>query len=550
MANGMAGIGKSKIEDLNREDYEQRPNENRPQESRPRDRGVDGEASPFDLAKWAILNNNNNLLSTSGGEYVKTLDTIFKETYPSYIIGNADIQDMAARVILDTVTNFCCILIFPRICTNIQLSPSEYTGEIFQSYKDKNPKLKPKLLDGFVIIPEDYSLVENMAKTIFKVLDSKTDQKSMLSLADQRRSWAAQEFRISENIDDVKNYIQSQSPHAVASRADYGFLLYLRKRRTPKFTGDLSFTDIPYLAVTGYTQFSKNMHYRPGLDPSIKRLNSQVVISDVVSCRNYNEFISITLPLAKRQFIDYGTWKNHYRNSTTSGDIGNLIIENGKPLKCKTKDQIDAVFGSEISDPCLTLEIPDGRARLTGIDALADMHPIKDHKTGEIIKDSGLEFQLKKMEDFTGSKLNFSGSAIEALQYSYEGVVKAATGEFIDTRKVDCLFLMKHIDDYVECGKLLARTFNPSKRIEIISKNCQEFKVLYCITQATFNTAFVDSLGRIWDDILSHIHFEYNAGAFPEYQAPDLSAANSFNYSIGAQSGSYRQRAKTPYCFN
>ena len=89
-----------------------------------------------------------------------------------------------------------------------------------------------KVLNTIIVTEHDYDRYDNMYNYIMSVFEVYSD-KDVFNISvesfinkSHRNEFVKQRFYVDTNIDNVKNFIDSCSPHGVMSRGDVGFMIY------------------------------------------------------------------------------------------------------------------------------------------------------------------------------------------------------------------------------------------------------------------------------------------------------------------------------------
>ena len=461
-------------------------------------------------------------LEGAGKEYLQKVKENLAEKLPGSVSLMVNTESIVCCIFMDKDKTVGVPVLFAETNRSIEdIPPVEHMPAIIKRFKAAIAS-EATLLQSIVIAEEDYSRSSNMANHIAMQIGVNVSHE-VLTVENFRSS----NFVCTTDVSKVKKFIDDYSPHAIPARCDIGLLLSAVVKKDPRLLapGENEWREIPLMAISAYTSFSKNINNNQFGNYNSSFSNEKdiipcVNISDIVVNRAYKEFISIAIPLAAHQFIRTNGWLSAYNNySITSQNLGNLLIdkESGKPAFTATQADRDDIIQRFIQmPPYMAVDIADGRARISGLDNYGNTE-----KLYEVIAD---------MQRFLNvEQLGVSQNPIIDKIKTYEGYVKNKEGQLVDSRCIDYLYLCQSNVSLDIAGRFLFQPRDPLKRSKDVAQIHPEHKTLYSTTKVALHSAFVSTIGAQLEHALK-IRFD---NAAPDFGNGFLNAvsqgANNFN---------------------
>lgn len=290
----------------------------------------------------------------------------------------------------------------------------------------------------------------------------------------------------------VRDLLHRWSPHHVQDRTDFGFVLGVRKNNGYGQTSQPEMFN-PIAVATGYNEFrlaqtsnfigNMPMPMMPGMPgmmmPTVK-FNQLVHISNIVTKIPSRRLLTtLLIPAAYHVFIQQGLCRQQYYVLGQGADVCSLMIDpaTGQPYRAESTDQVAAFFAGMCMNPVLVMDVMDGRARVPGVEAMADPRWYK-----RIIDDLSSFMNI----DFPLSEVAKGVSA------ECGGVVRLR-GNDEDIRTVD-YFHMLESNKELASKMFLNRPVHATDRFKEIANLHQNGESNYYTLHAMFNEQFLNTL--------------------------------------------------------
>ncbi len=369
---------------------------------------------------------------------------------------------------------------------------------------------KCKLFDTILVCPEDYPRAQKMElylrNTLEKMFSSDiTAGFSLLSFVNEVTLLNAK-LRVNTDINDIRRFVDSHSPHAHPSRADIGLMLSLstQNNEVPSYQqrDRNGYVDTPIMAVVGYTDYIEvaSSHLTRPVYPGAQRPETMllplITITEVVCPVADPGMLMIAMALATKAWHQDGRWLSIYDN-VQGPDLGNLMTNSdGTIATAKKLSDRQALIANCFLPPQLAIDSLIGRAQLPGISSLSHlvMSPGVD-------KNAQLPTPLhNKFNTFLTSAfaMNTTVNPIVGEWPVATGLVNTTGNTWIDSREVDRLSLIKRsVSDMSALAHFTSREdnrVNPLCRLDAIKSLNIGTRSLYAGSNIVFNPLFIANL--------------------------------------------------------
>lgn len=396
-------------------------------------------AQPKSIMDLARMLPSSSSLSKEGENYAETAAEIIRKSGRDCKVIPVTGQNYEARVL--QVGNYHLTLIFDETYTNtgMQTLPTAVVAEdIAKQLAAKG--IKSTSLLPLVVSKDDYEKLDT-ACTAFLGLFMSHDTPEFKNLSIQQ--FANDSFRISEDITDVRKFVELRNPLKTTPRCDCGILVYHTTKESGLFAtqsgGKPAQGSEPLFAVTAYTEF---ISPNGGFGTMAPQKVTPVITITGVWSRLMNPVIGILgICAATEVLINNRGWLKPFSTYTKDGrDIGNLFRdrETGKMVSCPDQNSRNEAVANLMTEPLLALDIQLGNWSIPGLrDIFANQLALS-----------------KSVDAFSGSNsattaytelLNHGLSVIQKQVIRYDGDVLlpgSKTGDMTDTREVDFLHLV------------------------------------------------------------------------------------------------------------
>lgn len=225
-----------------------------------------------------------------------------------------------------------------------------------------------RLLNSVLVQPADYDRAAQMTKYVADTITITTSRELPVDISTFTNK---SQYSVACDAESAKAMISQYYPHAVLPRMDLGLVVSLRQPRNNYVREGLADTDVPIMAIGGYTEF---VQQRDNLG-NIKFL-PLVRITNITPIIPVPALGLIGLYLAAEQFCTGGRWIDQFRNLTKrSPNIGNLLpdpSDPSKPFVCTDLSQVEQIVQQHCIAPMLALDVCEGQARMPSVGAFQD----------------------------------------------------------------------------------------------------------------------------------------------------------------------------------
>lgn len=224
-----------------------------------------------------------------------------------------------------------------------------------------------------VVTPDDYSKGAVMGAFLVNSLIS-------LAMPDIRMlnisSMANFQLEISTNPTVYDDFNRRFDPHAVPARDDIKLTVSLAMPKANKHNNynlfdQASVEKMEIGTIAAYVRFTE----APATVAGQPRFLPEIHISNIVTALQADGLVPLMLALATDLLIDNKYWYSQFSNLDINGapNIGNLINDpaTGQPWVATNLAQRDTFIGTYCAEPCLMLDVMEGRARIPGIERYA-----------------------------------------------------------------------------------------------------------------------------------------------------------------------------------
>jgi len=357
------------------------------------------------------------------------------------------------------------ILLFVELLptqTTVDYQPlSGYIEYAHRALMEYNPKLA--LLNAPLVQPQDYGRVNNMARRIgnyLAVANMPVAEREKLNL-----SYLGQgtEYVIDADINNVRAFINQNSPHEVQARADIGFLVSVKQQKAPGAQQMLLDETRPIMAVTGFTDIVRRQ-FQEG-----EKFLPIVRITDIAPEIPLPGMIALAQACAVEEFILQQRWKQPF-SSFAKGEpnVGNLADDpddKNKLFFAKNPQERDVFINLNFVPPALAVDVTEGRDRIPHLAAYAN-----PKKAGAVLDVIG---------QFFGARPNLNGPASAVDMVEYIGV-DSTQGHLRDSRNNDYLNMVAKLGGLKDQGlSLLTYYQEPALRARALGALVPTFRSLH-----------------------------------------------------------------------
>lgn len=391
-----------------------------------------------------------------------------------------------------------------------------------------------------VVTKEDYEKVDIMASLVvnsYKCHDTPAFRNFTAAGLSQGN------FGLTDDMSIIKPFVERHCPDATLPRMDVGVMLYINQPVTNEFNtgnnGRPEFTRTPVVAVTGYTDFvyAEDQSLN-GITGSQVKYVPIFVITGIFSTIVDVSMAAIGISLTSYLMIGKSFWAKQFAVfKKDAPNIGNLLKNNetGAPMEVTTIEERNSVITNFLTTPYpyLAIDLQLGGFVIPGL--------------GKLI-DGGQEFN-QLIDNFTGGEgATRAGKATQLTTHHFDGRVrKSKTGEFVDTRCIDYLSLIKAGYPQNEVSSFLRAMQVPEFKSKEIARVDPDAEFYYVTYRAFLNPQFVvavaEDLGRslkVRIDAAMDIG-TYNIGALSGWQQTGIGQMPGFavTSTVGGFNGSW-----------
>lgn len=430
-------------------------------------------------------------LSKEGEAYVATIvDELAKsgrEPKVTAITG----PNYEARII--DHNNYLTALVFTETYTpgTPPLPPAAVVNDLRGRFASHNISGKAALFK--VVTKEDYEKVDIMASLTVNAYKC-NDTPALRNFTAAALSNG--NYGLTDDMNVIKPFVERHCPDATLPRMDSGVMLYMNQQVQNEFNvgnnGRPEFQQIPIVAVTGYTDFvyAEDQSMNGITGGQVKYVPIYIItgiFSQIVDC----SMVTIGIPLCSYLMISKSFWAKQFSYfKKDRPNIGNLLQDRDtcKPVQVNDIQQRNSVISNFLTTPYpyLAIDVQLGAFCIPGLGALVD---------------STAEFN-QLVDQFTGGDgATKAGKAVQLITHHFDGRIrKGKNGEFIDTRCVDYLSLIKDGYPINEAAAFLKSMQVPAAKSQELAKLYPDAEFNYITYRAFLNPAFVmnvaEDLGR------------------------------------------------------
>lgn len=463
------------------------------------------------ILELLAMTNTSSRLGEDAVKYIEAIDKEIADAKLPIVNYPVSTDTIEARVYVDTANKAAILLSFAESYNQTTLDnvpPADRARDIIETFHVHHADIT-NILEHVVVSKHDYTKAGVMASFIMNAFATFAGKTSKLSIQNLNQ----QKLSVITNIDEVRNFVRTNSPHSIPARDDIGCLICVDvPTKNNNQYGQQEFVQKPFMAITGYTRFMTPE------ESGINKFVPIVLITDIVSSIPNKALLSLALPIAADAMIMQGLWARPY--STFAKDkpnIGSLYSDSktGKPYFIPSVEEFHAFVRDRLTNPFLGLDISEGRARMVGIDQF-----VYDRTSA-----------VADIQNFLGCQFNLETDPSICTMRSYTGTM-SVNGVMKDTRVIDYLALAPAVPDCRHVQHFLRQPMQPGKRIEDIRKIYPEgVENLYDTTTLVLSSAIINQMAQA---INAAIRLTYDTPTSADYNINVLltSNGNSFDTSF------------------
>lgn len=325
-----------------------------------------------------------NSLSEEGLTYFKTLRTALEDkswgSANGIVIETITLNDpVNSWAFVDKGSHNAMIVLFVEDYSS-ETSDIDYRMTMFKRARNvvKSFDSMIEVLNTIVIYREDYASINKMIIDIKNSFRCETNPSSITM-----HTLANAKYVIDTSIEAVRAEATRMCPHGILPWFQYGFTIGISQ---PKTEG-MSFLNTnqrkeyetkTICVVTARTRIvgpahASRLNMGFGSGPA-RQFQPIAEITGIFSPLKNVELLALVLPIAQQLLIVQGGWRSPYLNpgSPTHLDIGKLFqADNGALMTATTQGDVEDIISQTFRNPYLSINIPEGRSRLRGIEWLA-----------------------------------------------------------------------------------------------------------------------------------------------------------------------------------
>ncbi len=432
----------------------------------------------------------DTLLSTINNYLENVLDGLKSDpVLSSHTVRRVQLQDVPSEagyafvVTADTGISYASILVFSDVIdhtTRDNIPPTVYARIAQQSLITLVPECH--IVMFYVITEDDVELapskmVASIVKDLMPRVYPQTGRTQIAVFV------SSNEYVVDTDVEKVRHVERMRSPHAIAPRIDYGFVLQMRRLSHAKYNTDQ--VSVPIVAVGAFTDF-----IGPVLDPNDGTMKYQPIvrISSISSLYPAIGSILLGLTVAEDLFLKKAGWTQPYKQFTKgSPNLGNFHdVEDSSDLYHITDSTVmDRFVLTRMHSPILALDVTMGRDRIPEMFLFGEQS--KGYNT---IIGRACQF-------FETTAPKFSGSAFSTLGVGYTGIYEQNDGKKSDTRDftyLETVAKMGAIDESVKYA-LTNYSMDPSARTSVVQAFASASKLFYETATVAISTEFLAWIG-------------------------------------------------------
>lgn len=391
-------------------------------------------------------------------EYLVEIRKILEDPSKSIKATMQYISDVAVAFL--TPDKYAIVLVRDDDVANVQvlLSDAKFYAA-FDAFKNESTLNGYKLLNIVSCNRFMFNRHAQMAEYITQAFMAQRDE----TIRGFNVDWFGNRYQI--NIDtemaNVRQFFEIHSPNPTIS-GDFGFIASIVDKSKESPYGQYQ-SATPMFGVTGYVEFIRN--------PRDGRFTPMVHVTDILSILASPKILALALPLIGDVFINRALWRQPLTAlGKTDINIGNLIVDNGKPCEVKSEIDLRKLFNEYINEAILCVDVRSGHTSIPGFDLIT--RPA-DH---DILASQIFEFLNLQPVKVEGIGENCSREIVGYIESS-------KTGKFsniMDTRDVTYLWAVSKLKYSPKLEMLLARNdIDPIRRFDAIREIVGEVTPVY-----------------------------------------------------------------------
>lgn len=261
-----------------------------------------------------------------------------------------------------------------------ETSDVDYRMTMFRRARNVMKGIDPMIdiLNTLVIYREDYASINKM------IIDIKNSFRcEVVPSAITMHTLAKSKYVIDTSIEAVRAEATRMSPHGILPWFQYGFTIgisqpktdgmsFLNNNQRKEYETKIIAVVTARTRIVGPAHTSRlNSGYGSG---PTRQFQPIAEITGIFSPLKNIELLALVLPIAQQLLIIQGGWKDPYFNfgSPTYLDIGKLFqADNGTLMSATSRGDVEDIIQATFNNPYLSINIPEGRSRLRGIEWLA-----------------------------------------------------------------------------------------------------------------------------------------------------------------------------------
>ena len=392
-----------------------------------------------------------------------------------------------------------------------------------------------------VVTKEDYEKVDIMASLVVNSYKCH-DTPALRNFTAAGLSQGS--YSLTDDMSVIKPFVERHCPNATLPRMDSGVMLCINQQVNNEFNvsqnGRPEFTRVPVVAVTGYTDFvyAEDQSLN-GITGSQVKYVPIYIITGIFTPIPDVSMAAIGISLTSYLMIGKSFWAKQFSVfKKDQPNLGNLLQNNetGAPMEVTNLQERNAIITNFLTTPYpyLAIDLQLGDFVIPGLGKLVD---------------STAEFN-QVIDNFTGGDgATKAGRATQLTTHHFDGRIRQSkTGEFVDTRTVDYLSLVKAGYPQNEVSSFLRAMQLPeykSKEITRVNPDAEFFFVTYrAFLSPNFVMNVAEDLGRslkVRIDSAMDIG-TYNIGALSGWQSAGIGSMPGFavTSTVGGFSGGWQ----------
>lgn len=422
--------------------------------------------------------NTPSQLSEEARAYAKTLTSLVQNANLGIKVVPIVADQIEANIFTDKSGKLGIAMVFADTYQSMDDSPvAEKVMDIVARFNAINGG---NLLETIIVVKEDYGRVEKMASHIINTFRVTSDNTiGSLTL----ESFRGTDLLVSTNINKVRSYIQSRSPHGIPARDDIGFVLFAQGRRPDvrQWGAQEQRELIPLMGVTGYTEFIATSG---GYGVEGPKFLPVIRITDIVSDIPNKNLLPLAIMLSADMFIRQHNWLSAFQSfAKNEPNIGALIpTQEGTHWHADNIRARNEMINKYIQPPYLAIDVTEGRARIAGLDKFV-------YNPAAIMQDAA---------QFLGVQATSNTNPVIKTWAEYLGYIHDGVG-LRDGRYVDYLKLATNIKDPGKISQFLYTENHPANRPKQIREiGYTDYKTIYrCMTSALHGQFITDMASQV-----------------------------------------------------